>query len=337
MTLTNAERQKRWRERQKEKNKEQYYEKERRRDRARYVPHGEMSSEKLTMQRKKNLDRFRRYYIKQKAKKNDNAAKDPNPSTSCNISTRSRKEKKLTVKLPLPVKCGTKFKKYQRALRASTRKIEFMTEKLRKLEKLKRTLQKRNERVSRRVSRLPLESGGFADVSSCSLSSEPPDYEAIQMTPQSKTKFLLRKAGVTFNQKNKVHRELLLGNVVIASVKGKLAQKKKINSSAAMMSAEMSAEILKKYRCMYRLSKATGLSRKKVTSINVRRPSATLRKRYGEAVREFLEREDNSIIQPGKKDSKTVKKEVHQKHVLNDYMHNLWEKFLVENPSIKLS
>ena len=120
-----------------------------------------MSSEKLTMQRKKNLDRFRRYNIKQKAKKNDNAAKDPNPSTSGNISTCSQKEKKLIVKLPLPVICGTKFKKYKLALRALTRKIGFMTEKLRKQEKLKRTLQKRNGCVSRRLSRLPSESGGL--------------------------------------------------------------------------------------------------------------------------------------------------------------------------------
>ena len=74
---------------------------------------------------------------------------------------------------------------------------------------------------------------------------------------------------------------------MIASVNGKLAQEKKINSSAAMMSAE----ILKKYRCLYRLSKATGLGRKNVTSINVRSPSATLRKIYGKAVREFLKRE----------------------------------------------
>ena len=154
------------------------------------------------------------------------------------------------------------------------------------------------------------------------------------MTPQSKTKFLLRKAGVTFNQKNKVHRELLLGNIVIASVKGKRVQKKTINSSAAMMSAE----ILKKYRCMYRLSKATGLSRKSVASINVRRPSATLRKKYGKAVREFLERERITVSSSQAKETqKLVEEEVHQKHVLNDYMHNLWDKFLLENPSIKVS
>ena len=276
-----------------------------------------------------------KHYIRKKAGKQDCAAKDTTPSTSSgNICTRSQKEKgKLTVKLPLPVKSSDKFRKYQRALRASNRKIEFMTEKLRKLEKLKKTLQKRNERASRRVSSHLSESGVLADQSSCSLSSELSDSEKIQMTPQSKTKLLLRKAGVTFNQKNKVHRELLLGSVVVASIRRKLAKKKKINSSLTMVSAE----ILKKYRCLYRLSEATGVSRKKVTNINVRRPSAKLRKIHGEAVKDFLEREDNSIIQPGKRDSKTVEKEVHQKHVLNDYMHNLWEKFLLENPSIKLS
>lgn len=48
---------------------------------------------------------------------------------------------------------------------------------------------------------------------------------------------------------------------------------------------------------------------------------------------EFLGREDNSVIQPGKWDTNTVDKQVKQKHVLNDYMHKLWEKFLLEYPT----
>jgi hypothetical protein len=39
----------------------------------------------------------------------------------------------------------------------------------------------------------------------------------------------------------------------------------------------------------------------------------------------------------GKRGTKTVKKEVKQKHVLNDYMMNLYEKYKFENPGIKMS
>lgn len=40
---------------------------------------------------------------------------------------------------------------------------------------------------------------------------------------------------------------------------------------------------------------------------------------------------------PGKRDTKTTGKEVKQKHVLNDYMLNLFEKFKLERPDIKIS
>lgn len=48
-------------------------------------------------------------------------------------------------------------------------------------------------------------------------------------------------------------------------------------------------------------------------------------------------RSGNSTTLPGKRDTKTVKKEVKQKHVLNDYMMNLYEKYKFENPGIKMS
>jgi hypothetical protein len=54
-------------------------------------------------------------------------------------------------------------------------------------------------------------------------------------------------------------------------------------------------------------------------------------------IEQFLKRSDNSTTFPGKRDTKTVLKEVKQKHVLNDYMMNLYEKYKFENPGIKMS
>ena len=52
---------------------------------------------------------------------------------------------------------------------------------------------------------------------------------------------------------------------------------------------------------------------------------------------EFLLREDNCTILPGKKDVKKVGDRCEQKRVLSDYLHNLHFKFKLENPDIKIS
>jgi hypothetical protein len=56
-----------------------------------------------------------------------------------------------------------------------------------------------------------------------------------------------------------------------------------------------------------------------------------------EAVKNFLERENNSSILPGKKDTKTENTDKKQKHVLSDYMKNLFQKLRFENPETKIS
>lgn len=58
---------------------------------------------------------------------------------------------------------------------------------------------------------------------------------------------------------------------------------------------------------------------------------------FKQQVKNYLERPDNSTTVPGKKDTKTIGKEVKQIHVLNDYMLNLYDKFKLEKPDIKIS
>lgn len=47
---------KKWKERQKEENKEKFLEKEQKRKRSSYVPHGELSGEKLNDRRQKKIE-----------------------------------------------------------------------------------------------------------------------------------------------------------------------------------------------------------------------------------------------------------------------------------------
>ena len=57
---------------------------------------------------------------------------------------------------------------------------------------------------------------------------------------------------------------------------------------------------------------------------------------------EFLERDGNSRMMPGKRTSrlheeKKVQEKKKQKRILNDYMKNLYEKYLAEFPERKIS
>lgn len=56
-----------------------------------------------------------------------------------------------------------------------------------------------------------------------------------------------------------------------------------------------------------------------------------------EQVKVFLERDQNSHMMPGKNDSKKSEGVKVQKRVLSDYLYNLHNKFLPENPREKIS
>lgn len=60
-------------------------------------------------------------------------------------------------------------------------------------------------------------------------------------------------------------------------------------------------------------------------------------KQLNKAIQDFLERDDNSRMMPGKGDFRNCDGVKVQKRYLNDYMHNLHAKFRAENPEINIS
>ena len=52
---------------------------------------------------------------------------------------------------------------------------------------------------------------------------------------------------------------------------------------------------------------------------------------------DFMERDDNSRANPGKVDTLKTDRSTYQTRTLNDYLRNLHQKFLSENPGTKLS
>jgi len=134
--------------------------------------------------------------------------------------------------------------------------------------------------------------------------------------------------------KNEVHRRLVLGNAVVDNLRQNTSHKKTKHETLVVKTA---ATIIKKYRCIGEISKELGISRKKMSLLDTYKNSLSIKQKYGEKVRQFLEREDNSTLLPGKRDAKMKNSQATQKRVLNDYLHNLHQKFLLEFPETKLS
>ena len=72
---------------------------------------------------------------------------------------------------------------------------------------------------------------------------------------------------------------------------------------------------------------------KKVRLIGMKRMYKALKQQLQAVVSVFLEREYNCTTLPGNRNVKGSK----EKRELSDYLHNLHENFLIENPQIKIS
>lgn len=102
--------------------------------------------------------------------------------------------------------------------------------------------------------------------------------------------------------------------------------------------------IVKKYRLIKAMAGATKLARNslmrstgKSCTIQKRTRLLALYELKKEQVKVFLKRDDNSRMMPGKNDAKKSGGVKVQKRVLCDYLYNLHDKFLAENPNEKIS
>ena len=101
---------------------------------------------------------------------------------------------------------------------------------------------------------------------------------------------------------------------------------------------------MKKYRLNKTLAGIAHIDRTKLNSITKSVDSIIQRSKNIAAnvsvthdIKTFLERNDNSILLPGKADAVKVGKEKQQKRVMNDYMYNLHTKFLAVSTAVSLA
>ncbi|XP_069139329.1 uncharacterized protein [Argopecten irradians] len=215
-------------------------------------------------------------------------------------------------------------------------------------------LQRSNKRLQKRLERMKRDmlKKNKPDESSRVESSEENDTHVVHeeeieeptvpdmVTPKSKTGREMRQLNLQkdtvgtpkrIRKKLKfIEKKILLANTLTTEVKEHLVKKKKKKNQMAWKG------ISGRYRCTTMISKALGVSRKKVRKLGEARRFKCKRK-LSDSVTEFLEREDNSTTLPGKRDTKTENLEKKQKNVLSDYMKNLYGKYRFENPDKKIS
>ena len=159
-------------------------------------------------------------------------------------------------------------------------------------------------------------------------------------TPQKITESQLDELQLTPRRRSKARRQLLPGNVMLAQV---ASNKNKCKTKQRhLMHQIFSGDLVRKYRCVKTVSRATKLSRTSILK-RCREEKAGIglmkegrmgkARRSQELVIKFMMREDNARMQPGKKDKVKADGENKQKLVLTDYLYNLHQKFLADYPN----
>lgn len=116
---------------------------------------------------------------------------------------------------------------------------------------------------------------------------------------------MLKKAGLMLNKKSNIHKRLVLGNALVDALKLN-SQRKKTKQKSTI---QFGAMIIKKYRCIDKVSKETGKSSRKLSTLHHFRIRGSIKQKYVEKVIQFLEREDNSTTLPGKRDAEINQKQ----------------------------
>ena len=117
----------------------------------------------------------------------------------------------------------------------------------------------------------------------------------------------MERAGLDPKVHKNVKRKLLLSNAAIQDIKENMEKKAKQGPTFA-------CKVIKKYKCVHSFSKAAGVSTKRTRkSVLPAKKRNTIKDQLRNTVLEFLEREDNSTLMPGKRDAKSIEGTSHKK------------------------
>ncbi|MES9879633.1 MAG: hypothetical protein ABW185_01985 [Sedimenticola sp.] len=160
------------------------------------------------------------------------------------------------------------------------------------------------------------------------------------LTPKSRATELLRRAGLRGKRVLNVKKQLIFGNAVLSELKETASSSDNLKK---MVYRVVSGKIVDKYKCKTRLSKELLINRNKLSHVIKSGIDFAKKRRIRVIAKEkdtvikFLEREDNSRMQPGKRDTTQDDGVKCQTLVLTDYLGNLHQKYCSENPESRIS
>lgn len=329
MPLSRAEIQKRYREKKKRTEGEKYLKAERERKKKYYIPVENLSKDELAKRRSQTLNRVKRFL---KKKKEIQSTELDSPITNNTRSKASKSSTTFSVRLDFGShKKGASIRKrHKTALRQAYRKIKDL--------KLQNdTLVKQKNRYAKRMQRLRKTKLRTEEIRNPKLAQA--NERSVPDTPKTKTNEFMRRHGLNPDEHKEVRKELLFSNVLVegirVGIKDGTRKRHKLGKQHII-----SGKVIRSYRFSSKLSRSLGVTRKLIRRSVSRGMNAQVNAKTNfvrSKVRSFLLREDNCTLLPGKKDVKKVGDQTEQKRVLSDYLHNLFMKFKLEYPDLKIS
>lgn len=141
------------------------------------------------------------------------------------------------------------------------------------------------------------------------------------------------------NKKREVFRALVFHNSFMAALKARYADAKS-HGDKQLLKNVLASKLIRKYRLKQHIRQQTGikLGTGESNANQLRRRHCTaLSDRFKMAIREFLERDDNSRVTTGKADTISRHGEKRQRRVLQDTLQNLHMKYCMEFPERNVS
>lgn len=307
-----------YRKRLKQEDNEGYLRKERERRRKNYVSTSLLSPSEKVDRRRKIREAVKKCREKKKRliqQDNINVEQVINTSGYESVQSENSGPGNLIVAMGFPNRAAGPRKRLTKQLKQAKDTISKLKNENIELAKKLKTEQRRRQRMVKRLKKSP-------------------------NTPRSKAEHLMNSAGLTRPQKDKVRKSIIFGDVVTNQLRiNKINPRKASVNNVSKLAA---GKIVKKYRCNVLLSKKLGVSKNTITKYTNARPKMNPEKikvvrKFEKEIVEFLERDDNSRVQPGKADAVKCEGELKQVRVLTDYMQNLHQKFTSENTSCNVS
>jgi len=258
------------------KNNEEYLRKEHQRMKRAYVPSNELTEKDKAERNKKNRKNLRVYYERKKESIQNAAPLDTSGYKSAEDDCR------FTVWMDFNRnKAKGAIGRWKREAEARGR--------IRVLEEEKINLTRKVKSTQRKLQRKNI------------ISKEP-------MTPRKETELAMKKANLSSSQKHAIRKSLLLSNVLCKEIRS--AKEKSNLTDRKLVHQIVASQLLRKYKCMKMLSLKTGLCRHRIAQTKIKslqreglKRRRTIRNNK-DKVEAFLNREDNSKMQPGKADCK---------------------------------